>query len=414
MKPEDLKPETLKEVTLSDIVAAEKQLRGFVLETPLKQSNYFSELFGKNIFFKMENLQHTGAFKVRGARNKLLSLTPEEKKRGVVTASAGNHAQGVAYQAKLLGVRATIVMPESAAMTKVLATRGYGAQVIIKGATYDDAYQEALELQKEKKMVFVHAYEDPSIIAGQGTIGLEILKQNPAVEVVIVPIGGGGLISGIATALKSLKPGMRVIGVQATGASAMAESLKKGKPVAISEIKTMAEGIAVKRTSPYTFKYIQKYVDRIVSVTDEEISAAILQLLEKTKTLVEGAGAVSLAALLFNRVDLKEKQIVCLLSGGNLDVTTLSHVIERGLVQEGRMVKLDITIDDKPGSLNHLTKVIADMKASIMQVTHDRAVVSLPFGTTKVFMTLETRGPEHVQEILKSLQSAGYHVSRVS
>ncbi len=408
-----MKPD-LKKVTLKDIKEAEGRLKGDILETPLKESHYFSKLLGKNISFKMENLQHTGAFKVRGARNKLLSLSDVEKKRGVITASAGNHAQGVASQATQLGIRSMVVMPESSPMGKVLATRGYGAEVLTHGQTYDDAYEKALKIQKEKGFTFIHAYEDPWIVAGQGTVGLEILKQNPETEAIVVAIGGGGLISGVAIAAKSINPKIKIMGVQADGAATMAESLKKGKPQNIENLKTMAEGIAVKRASPYTFEMIQKYVDEVVTVSDEEIAAAILELLEKTKVIVEGAGAVTFAALLFQKIKIKSKNIVSVLSGGNLDVTTLAHIIERGLVQEGRMVKLEITIDDRPGGLNRLTKVIADLNANIMQVFHDRLVLNLPYGKTKVTFTLETRGPEHIEEIIAVLQKSGYSSERIA
>ncbi|HBQ21775.1 MAG: threonine ammonia-lyase [Deltaproteobacteria bacterium GWA2_38_16] len=398
----------MKSPTLEDIQKAQKVIKDAILHTPLKRSNYFSELFLKNIYFKMENLQHTGAFKVRGARNKLLSLTDAEKKQGVITASAGNHAQGVAYQAKLLGTPSTIVMPESTPMGKVQATKSYGAKVILKGLNYDEAYEEALRLQEEMGAIFIHAYEDPFIIAGQGTIGLEILEEEPKTEVIIVPIGGGGLISGIAIAAKSLNPKIKIIGVQADGAATMAESLKKGKACVLASMSTMAEGIAVKKASPYTFGFIQQYVDEVVTVSDEDIAVSILQLLEKTKMIVEGAGAVTLASLLSKKLHLKEKNIVCLLSGGNLDVTTLAHIIERGLVQEGRMVRLSVTVDDIPGSLQKLTKIIADLKANIMQVNHERQFLNVSFGKTKILLTLETKGPEHIKEILHKLESSGY------
>ncbi len=401
-----------KDVTLADIQEAHSKIKDAILETPFKKSNYFSELLSKNIFLKMENLQNTGAFKVRGARNKLLSLSEEEKKKGVITASAGNHAQGVAHQAKLLNITSTIVMPEASPMGKVMATKGYGAKVILKGANYDEAYEEALNIQKETSATFIHAYEDPAIIAGQGTIGLEILEKNKEVEVILVPIGGGGLISGIAIAVKSLNPKIKIVGVQAAGAATMAESLKKGTAITLESIHTMAEGISVKKTSPYTFGFIQKYVDEIVTVSDEEITFSILQLLEKAKTVVEGAGATTLAALLSQKVKLKEKNVVCLLSGGNIDVTTLSHIIERGLVQEGRMMRMSVTLDDKPGALHQLTKVMAELKANIMQVNHDRMLLNLPFGKTRVLLTLETRGLEHIEEILHKLQASGYSVER--
>ena len=400
----------LKDVKLSDIQEAHAKIKEAIVETPLKRSNYFSELLSKNIFLKMENLQNTGAFKVRGARNKLLSLSEEEKEKGVITASAGNHAQGVAHQAKILGMLSMIVMPEASPMGKVIATKGYGAKVILKGENYDEAYEEALRIQKETGATFIHAYEDPYIIAGQGTIGLEILEKNKEVEVIVIPIGGGGLISGIAIAVKSLNPKIKIIGVQADGAATMAESLKKGKTITLDSVRTMAEGISVKKASPYTFGFIQKYVDDVVTVSDEEITFSILQLIEKAKTVVEGAGATTMAALLAQKIKGKEKNVVCLLSGGNIDVTTLSHIIERGLVQEGRMVRMNVTLDDKPGALHDLTKIIAELKANIMQVSHDRMLLNLPFGKTRVLLTLETRGPEHIEEILHKLSSSGYSV----
>ncbi len=397
----------MRKITLSDVESARIKIEKSIVETPLKSSHYFSSLFKKNIFFKMENLQNTGAFKVRGATNKLLSLTPQERKRGVVTASAGNHAQGVAYQAKELGIRSTIVMPEPSPMVKVQATKAYGAKVVLSGETYDEAYQEAKRIQKKQKLVFIHAYEDPYVIAGQGTIGLEIMEQLPNAEAIIVPIGGGGLISGIAVAIKEQNPKIKVYGVQAAGAASIADSFKKGRVVHWKTVHTMADGIAAKKTSPYTFGYIQKYVDDVVTVTDEEISSAIVQLLEKTKTVVEGAGATTLAALLSRKLKLRQKNIVCLLSGGNIDVTTLSHVIERGLVQEGRMMKLGVVLEDRPGALHQLTEIIAEQKANIMQVAHDRALLNLAYGKTRVLLTLETRGHDHIREILQALKKGG-------
>lgn len=402
----------MKKITLSDIQEARTKIQKSIIETPLKFSHYFSALFKKKIFFKMENLQNTGAFKVRGATNKLLSLSAKQRKRGVITASAGNHAQGVAYQARQLGLKATIVMPEPSPMVKMEATRAYGAKVVLSGETYDEAYATARKIQSRQKLVFIHAYEDPYVIAGQGTIGLEIVEQDPDVEAVIVPIGGGGLISGVATAIKEQNPKIKVYGVQAAGAAQMADSFKQGRVVHWQTVHTMADGIAAKKTSPYTLGYIRKYVDDIVTVTDEEISSAIVQLLEKTKTLVEGAGATTLAALLSKKLRLKQKNIVCLLSGGNIDVTTLSHVIERGLAQEGRMVKLGVVLEDRPGALHQLTQVIADEKANIMQVAHDRATLDLAYGKTRVLLTLEMRGHQHIRSLLRALKTVGYSVDK--
>lgn len=397
-----------KNVTLEDIYQAYNKIKEAILETPFKRSNYFSELFSKNIYLKMENLQNTGAFKVRGASNKLFSLTKSQRKKGVIAASAGNHAQGVAYQAKKLGIQATIVMPELTPIVKVAATQGYGAKVVLKGKDYDEAFREAKKIQKKTGAIFVHAYEDAHIISGQGTIALEILEKLPKTQAIIVPIGGGGLISGIAIAAKSINPKIKMIGVQAQGSASIALSFKTGKLVRLKTGKTMAEGIDCKKTSPYTFGFIKKYVDKIVTVTDEEIAWAILQLLEKTKTLVEGAGAVTLASLLSKKVKLKEKNIVCVLSGGNIDVTTLSHILERGLVEEGRMVKISVTLEDKPGALFALTKILAELKANIMQVSHDRSLLKLAYGKTKVLLTLETRGTTHIKEILHTLKKSGY------
>jgi threonine dehydratase len=302
------------------------------------------------------------------------------------------------------------MLPEPSPMVKVQATKAYGAKVVLSGETYAEAYEEAKRIQKKQKLVFIHGYEDPYVIAGQGTIGLEMMEQLPEAEAIIVPIGGGGLISGIAVAIKEQNPKIKVYGVQAAGAAGMADSFKKGRVVHWKTIHTMADGIAVKKTSPYIFGYIQKYVDDVVTVTDEEISSAIVQLLEKTKTVVEGAGATTLAALLSRKLKPKQKNIVCLLSGGNIDVTTLSHVIERGLVQEGRMMKLGVVLEDHPGALHQLTEIIAAQKANIMQVAHDRALLNLAYGKTRVFLTLETRGHEHIRAILKTLKKAGYKV----
>ncbi len=403
-------------VTLQDILVARERLRKAIRPTPCPQSDYFTERTDcAAVYFKLENLQHTGAFKERGALNKLLTLTPEERKRGVIAASAGNHAQGVAYNALRLGIQATIVMPERTPLIKVSRTRDdYKARVVLKGSNFDEAYAEALRIQEEEGQIFVHPFNDPLVIAGQGTIGLELLEQCPDLEVVLVPIGGGGLISGVACALKEKKPDIQVVGVQTATIASMKASLEAGHLTDLTAAgTTIADGIAVKRVGEQTFAMVRKYVDAVVAVDEEEIAGAILTLLEQEKSVVEGAGAVGLAALLNGHVpQAKRKRTAIILSGGNIDMNVISRIIERGLVKAGRLVQLEVRLPDRPGMLAKLTTQVADLRANVVEIHHERAFSRAGLGEAMVEVTLETTGPAHIEELERSLQQLGWQVSR--
>jgi len=398
-------------ITLKDIEAAYKLISGELVATPLKETRHFSKMVGATLYLKMENLQHTGSFKVRGATNRILKLTLEEKTRGVVAASAGNHAQGVASIAAQRGIPATIFMPETTPFVKLVSTRGFGAEVILTGKNYDEAYVEAKKYCKERGSVFIHAFEDDDIIAGQGTVALEILDKLPEFDRILVAIGGGGLISGIATALKEKNSKIEVIGVQTESAPSMYEAFHKNEILSPLILKpSIAEGITVKQASPKTFEIIRKYVDDVVLVSENEIASAILLLMERSKTVVEGAGAATMAAALKGHA--KGKTVV-LLSGGNIDMTILSKIIDRGLVKEGRLLRLSVTVTDKPGSLHGLTKIIAEAGANILQIQHDRLSAKLALGETDVVFALETKGHDHVSDLLKKLREHGYYYQKL-
>ncbi len=362
------------------------------------------------VYLKTENLQVTGSFKLRGAYYKISTLSDEEKQRGVIACSAGNHAQGVALAARESGIPAVICLPETAPISKVQATKSYGAQVVLVKGVYDDAYEEALRLQKEKGYTFVHPYDDEKVIAGQGTIGLELLDQIPDLDAVVVPIGGGGLISGIAFAIKQLNPDCKVYGVQAAGAPSMFNSHHGHKIETLSSVFTIADGIAVKTPGKITFDCVEKYVDDIVTVTDDEISTAILSLIEHQKLIAEGAGAVSVAAVMFNKVDVKGKKVACVVSGGNIDVTILSKVISRGLQRSGRSADLTIELHDRPGELRGVSKIVADMGANVVSVHHDRTDVDGAVSGCYLKIRMETRDHNHVQQIREALKSNGFKV----
>ncbi len=403
-------------IGLADVLAARERVRGQVYLSPCVRSEVLSRLTGHNVFLKLENLQMTGSFKERGALNRLLLLTPEEAARGVVAASAGNHAQGVAYHATRLGVRSLIVMPLATPLVKVTATREFGAEVILHGANYDEACSEAMRLCKSEDMVFLHPFDDPAVMAGQGTIGLEMLEQMPELDAVIVPIGGGGLIGGMACAIKERRPGCRVIGVQTARLPSMQAAVRAEHPVTVEAGTTIADGIAVRRAGDVTYPVVAKYVDEIVTVEEDEIASAILLLLEREKTLAEGAGAAALAALLQGRTSLsleKGRNVGVLVCGGNIDVTLLARIIERGLVQDGRMILLRIHLLDKPGALADLTELIAEHRVNIVNTLYNRAYYGVNLGDTAIDITLETRGREQVAELLGALTSAGYRHSRV-
>ena len=400
-------------ISLADVVSARERIRGSIYGSPCPHSQMLSALTGQQVYLKLENLQMTGSFKERGALNRITLLTPEQAARGVVAASAGNHAQGVAYHATSRGIRALIVMPLATPLVKVTATRGFGAEVVLHGANYDEACEEATRLCRAEGMTFIHPFDDPIVMAGQGTIGLELLEQIPQLEAVVVPIGGGGLIGGIACAIKESRPEIRVVGVQTTRLPSMAAAVAQHRPVTLEPATTIADGIAVRRAGDATFPVVERYVDEIVTVQEDEIAAAILVLLEREKTLAEGAGATALAALLQKKTSLNGAHTAVLVCGGNIDVTLLSRIIERGLVQDGRLIRLRIHLLDKPGALAELTRLIASYRANIVDTLHNRAYYGVNLGDTVIDITMETRGREQVEELLGALTAEGYKHSRV-
>lgn len=402
-------------VDISDIQKAHGLLKPIVKCTDLDLSLSASELYGMNVHLKFENTQRTGSFKIRGAYNKIMNLTSEEKARGVVASSAGNHAQGVALSSKLAGVKSTIVMPETAPLNKILATRHYGGEVILKGEIYDDAYEYAKELEKKEGYTFVHPYQDPHVIAGQGTIGLEILSQLPDVDSVIVPIGGGGLISGISLAIKTLKPSCRVFGVQSDQTPGMSQLFQKQSPeLKNKRITTIADGIAIKRPSPEMYsEFISKYVDDIVTVSDDDIAEAIVYLIERMKTVTEGSGAAGFAALMKHKLNYGKNTCV-LLCGGNIDLNIISKVIERGQIKRGRIAKMSVVVEDMPGNLQRLTQIIANEKANIMEVNHDRVTHGLSLRETRIDFFLETTSFDQIRKIEVEIEKVGGKILRVN
>lgn len=385
----------------------------FVLKNVVRKTDL---IFAPNInpqseiYLKTENLQVTGSFKVRGAYYKISQLSDEEKSNGVIACSAGNHAQGVALAATHYGIKSLICMPDGAPISKVEATKKYGAEVCLVDGVYDNAYERALEIQQEKNMAFIHPFDDEAVIAGQGTIALEILEKLPNLDAVIVPIGGGGLISGMAFTIKSLNPNCKVYGVQATGAPSMYNSVKDNKLETLNKVKTIADGIAVKTPGENTFDLCCRYVDEIVTVTDDEISTAILTLIEQQKLIAEGAGAVAVAAALFNKLPIQGKKVVCLVSGGNIDVTILSRVINRGLQKAGRSADMTIELDDKPGQLREVSKIIADLGGNVVSIFHDRSDQSIDINSCFLRIVMETRDQQHVDEIKAAITKAHYKI----
>jgi len=400
-------------ITLADIQVARKTIGDSVFLSPCAFSNTFSRLTGNRIFFKLENLQMTGSFKERGAVNRLSALTPEERARGVVTASAGNHAQGVAYHATRLGIRSKICMPVGTPLIKVSSTKNYGADVVLYGNNFDEACEEAERLRKADNLTFVHAFDDDAIIAGQGTIGLELLEQQPDLEAVVVPIGGGGLIGGIACALKETRPGIKVIGVETERLPSMKAALAAHTPVTLPPAVTIGDGIAVRRAGDRTLPLVAKYVDEIVTVDEEEIANAILLLLEREKTVAEGAGAAPAAALLNHKTSLRGLRTAVVISGGNIDVNFLSRIIERGLVKDGRLVRLRLRTPDQPAALYKVLGLIAERRANVMNIVHDRSHYGVNLGESVIELTLETRGRDHANEIVALLQQSGYPIEQV-
>jgi threonine dehydratase len=399
-------------ISVDEIRKAADFLKSTITLTPTRPVPSAFQLPGTELFLKLENEQVTGSFKIRGALNKMRSLTPDERKRGVVLSSAGNHAQGVAYAARELGVKAHIVMPLTTPIVKINATRSYGADVILHGEFYDEAYAHARELEKEKGYIFVHAFEDPAVIAGQGTLGLEVMSQISGLTSLVIPIGGGGLISGIATAAKALNPSIRIVGVVSDQTPAMLD-LKKHKPIeSRKRISTIAEGIAVKNPSPLVYDtYISSLVDEIVSVNDNDIAQAIVFLMEKAKTVTEGAGAAAMAAVITKGAELNLGARSCIvLSGGNIDFTVMAKVIERGLRQEHRLARMTVIVDDLPGNLNRITTVMAENRANVLEVYHDRVSPELAIRETRIDLLVETASDEHIARIKDALKEQGFRI----
>lgn len=405
-------------VTLSEIQAARIRLGNAIYQTPCPLSQTLSRLCGCNTYFKFENLQMTGSFKERGALNKLLQLSPAEREAGVVAASAGNHAQGVAHHATRLGIRSVIVMPKATPLIKVANTADLGGEVVLHGATYDEALAHARELSAHHGFTFVHAFDDEAIIAGQGTIGLELLEERVKFDGVVVPIGGGGMISGIAIAMKESQPDIRIIGVEPENFASMKTAIETGQVMEIPAQPTIADGLAVKRAGQKTSELVRRYVDDIVTVSDGEIASAILKLLEIEKTVVEGGGAAGLAAVLFNklsnRANLEGKNIAIIISGGNIDPNLLSKIIERGLAKDGRMVRIRTMMRDRPGELARICQHVAELGANILEVEHNRAFSNLEVGGVEIDLTLEARGHDHVNQLLKALRDDGIRAEKLS
>ncbi|MGB7291200.1 MAG: threonine ammonia-lyase [Thermodesulfobacteriota bacterium] len=397
-------------VTLKDIEDANRRLEHVILRTPLVYSYSLSELSGANVYLKLENLQRTGSFKIRGAYNKLYKL--KDITREVVAASAGNHAQGVALAAKLLGMKSTLVMPEGTPINKMLAVKNHGGEIVLFGDTFDDAFGYARKLERETGKVFIHPFDDPEVIAGQGTVGLEIIYSLKNVESVIVPVGGGGLIAGIAMALKNMNPNITVFGIQSKGAPSMFLSMKENTIVETGSTQTIADGIAIKRIGELSFEIAQKFVDEVLTVDENEIEESLLLLTERKRIVVEGAGAVALAGLLKRKSDFLRKNVAIIISGGNIDINLLARIIQRGLLRNGRLLRLELGLPDVPGSLGTLTTILGEVKANVVEIYHDRYSKDLPIGEAIVEISLETRSFEHQEEILKLLKDSGYNPTR--
>ena len=395
-------------LTLDKVYHAGYVLKNVIRKTDVIKAPNINPL--ADVYLKTENLQITGSFKVRGSYYKISQLTEEEKSHGVIACSAGNHAQGVALAATKNGIKSIICLPDGAPISKVEATKNYGAEVCLVEGVYDDAYNKALSLRDEKGYTFIHPFNDESVIAGQGTIGLELFDQIPDLDAVVVPIGGGGLISGVAFTMKNLNPNIKIYGVQAQGAPSMANSIKDGEIEKLDSVSTIADGIAVKEPGELTFELVSKYVDEIVTVSDDEISAAILALIEQQKLIAEGAGAVSVAAVMFNKIPVKNKKVACLISGGNIDVTILSRVIKRGLMMSGRSCQLTLELVDKPGQLMNVSRIIAEKGGNVTSVFHERSNEGSDVNGCYLRVNLETRNYEHIEEIKKALTEFGFKI----
>jgi threonine dehydratase len=398
-------------VSHEDICNAQKTLEPILRKTELIESTFFSKEYGNRVFLKPENFQVTGSFKIRGAYYKISKLSEEEKSRGVIAASAGNHAQGVGYAAQMLGVKATIVMPETTPIIKVEATKKFGVQVVLHGDTYDDACRKARELEAENGYVFVHPFDDIDVMLGQGTVALEVLKELDNVDKILVPIGGGGLISGIALAAKMLKPGIKIIGVEPEGACCIARSLDENKVTELKKVDTMADGVAVKTPGDLTFQVIKEFVDEVVTVSDSDILEAILLLMERHKMITEGAGALSVAGL--KKLAPEDKNVVCVISGGNIDISTISAIINRALVSRGRQFCFTVNLPDKPGELLNVAKILADLRANVIKLEHNQSKVMDRFKLVQLEITVETNGHDHVRQIQKELKRHGFEIIKI-
>jgi threonine dehydratase len=390
-------------ITVADVEQARARIKNQIYLSPFPYSETISRLTGNRTFFKLENLQMTGSFKERGALNRLLTLTPAEARDGVIAASAGNHGMAVAFHSRQLNISATVVMPLNAPLIKVSRVRHYGAEVLLQGADYDEAFAEAHRLAQKKRLTFIHAFNDPWVIAGQGTIGLELYEQNPDVDTVVVPVGGGGLIAGIALVLKTLNPKTRIIGVQAEMLPSMKAALEKGEPIRLSPAMTIADGIAVREVGEGSLAMVKQYVDEIVTVSEGEIANAVLLLLEIEKTVAEGAAAAPLAALVNNKAALKNSNVGLIISGGNIDMNLISRIIEKGLIQDGRVCRFSVVLPDRPGTLARLSQRIGELGANILHIDHSRGFGQMAIGETEVELTLETTGSDHIERIHAAL-----------
>jgi threonine dehydratase len=398
-------------VSFADVESAREMIRRYIFETPCAYSERLSKATESKLYLKLENLQMTASYKERGAMNKILRLSEQERKVGVIAASAGNHAQGVAYAAQRNGIKATIIMPETTPLAKIRGTQEFQAEVILHGSGYDDAYQKALELQKQHGYSFIHAFDDPHIIAGQGTVGLELLEQNPYLDVVVVPVGGGGLIAGLAVAIKETNPKIRIIGVEAEQVPSMKTSLEAGRIIEVARKSTIADGIAVARVGEHPFPLVQRYVDDIVTVNEEEIANAIMVLLETEKTMVEGSGAAGFAAIYNGKIaNIKGKRVCAVVTGGNIDITTLAKILERGLAKDGRLADLKIIVPDTPGSIARITAIVAQLRGNILNIAHNRLFSAASLRETEVEILLETKGKQHIEEIVRAIAHEGFRV----
>lgn len=397
--------------TIADVYRADKQLSGIVKKTRLIQSDFFSEQSGNEIYIKPENMQHTGAFKLRGAYNKISQLTAEEKSKGVITSSAGNHAQGVAFAAQKLGVKAVICMPATTPILKVEATKAYGAEVILHGDSFDDAFTYSLELQKKHGYIYVHPFNDREVLLGQGTTALEIINELKDVDAILVPIGGGGFASGVALATKVVSPNVKVIGVEPENAACMKAALDAGKIVTLKSADTVADGCAVKTAGTLTFEFCKKYLDEIITVNEMEIMSALLSLIEKHKLIAEGAGVLSLAAL--NKLNFKNKKVVAIVSGGNIDISTLSGLIDKALIARGRIFSFNVQLPDKPGELLSVAKILAAENANVVKLDHNQALVTNSFKKVLLGVTVETHNLQHIDRIVKALNKNGYEIEKI-